>query len=104
MITSTNSKISSNSIPRDSLEPRAWPRLNSKNKVKEKSDFPSYLTLNSDGAGRETKTGKAPRRSLWTKIAAKTKKSNDTLQPTGTLNAKFEPLGNKGEDKTSAGP
>ena len=27
------------------------------------------------------------------KIAAKNRKSRDTLQPTGTLDAKFEPLG-----------
>ena len=63
------------------------------------------MTLNSDGAGRETKTGKGPEKILVDKKrAAKIKKSMDTFQLTGTLNAKFEPLGNKGEDKTSAGP
>ena len=57
------------------------------------------MTLNSDGAGRETeKRERAPRKSLWTnREPLKSKKSMDTFQLTGTLNAKFEPIGNEGE-------
>ena len=43
--------------------------------------------------GETTKTGMGSEKIPVDKVAAKNKKSHDTLQPTGTLNAKFEPLG-----------
>ena len=49
------------------------------NLSREKSDFPSYLTFNSDGAGRDKQNGEDSEKNLVDKEAAKTK-NKITLQ------------------------